>query len=821
MPLTSSVLWAKSSDRCAGASGEGYPLPQHLLDVAAVAMELQAAVPCPGGMDPAWASALAGCHDLGKASPGFQRLLGRAVVPGFDLPIGPDRHDAMTVPILTARLQGLGLGRSPAKDLADAVGAHHGSVVASTEVMKAGSWATRCSQAWRTAHDELFQILLTGTGAAGLPPDLDPAQLRWLMGLTTVADWIGSSDALCRADRLGEAFEPQAWFELSSSLGRAALAGIGLAGGDLQSMPNGRSAMALALDGWAPRPLQQRVADVLDDFGDEPGLIVIEAPMGEGKTEAGLGCGVPLGFGCGRSRGIYMAMPTQATSNALFGRVARFLERAATGRSELALAHGAGGPWAAQFRLREIGLGTADSSVQAAWWFKGSKRALLASNGIGTVDQALIGVLNARHSFVRLFGLTRRTVIFDELHAYDSYTGSLIERLANWLQSLGCRVVLMSATLPAARRDSILQAWAGDVPVPAAAYPRVTWARPGAVQAVAFPAARQQQLVVEGIDADNVAARAVAMAKQGARVLLVVNKVRRAQELYGLTAGNVPSTLFHARFPMDERLEIERRVLQQFGPGGSCTGGHVLVATQVAEQSLDIDMDVLITDIAPVDLVMQRAGRIHRHDRARPAGFKQPLVLVAGLDQVLPPVDLTSFIYDRWLVLRSTAWLQAHPQLQFPGDIDLAVQEVYGSEAVAAGPELIDAIEAAWPDHQAEEMEMVELARQATSEAAAPMDDDIADGGAQFGTRLGQDSQSIVPVTAEQLAALEDHGPFLAGHYLRITHRGLMRHARAQPWPPGWRDQSGLRHHRPLLVVDGAVACFDARLDPELGLVIT
>jgi CRISPR-associated endonuclease/helicase Cas3 len=813
MPLTSSVLWAKSSDRCAGASGEAYPLPQHLLDVAAVAMELQAAVPCPGGMDPAWASALAGCHDLGKASPGFQRLLGRAVVPGFDLPIGPDRHDAMTVPILTARLQGLGLGRSPAKDLADAVGAHHGSVVASTEVMKAGSWATRCSQAWRTAHDELFQILLTGTGATGLPPDLDPAQLRWLMGLTTVADWIGSSDALCRADRLGEAFEPQAWFEQSSSLGRAALAGIGLAGGDLQSMPNGRSAMALALDGWAPRPLQQRVADVLDDLGDEPGLIVIEAPMGEGKTEAGLGCG--------RSRGIYMAMPTQATSNALFGRVARFLERAATGRSELALAHGAGGPWAAQARLREIGLGTADSSVQAAWWFKGSKRALLASNGIGTVDQALIGVLNARHSFVRLFGLTGRTVIFDELHAYDSYTGGLIERLANWLQRLGCRVVLMSATLPAARRDSILQAWAGDVPVPAAAYPRVTWARPGAVQAVAFPGARQQQLVVEGINADNVAARAVAMAKQGARVLLVVNKVRRAQELYGLTAGSVPSTLFHARFPMDERLEIEWRVRQQFGPGGTCTVGHVLVATQVAEQSLDIDMDVLITDIAPVDLVMQRAGRIHRHDRARPADFKQPLVLVAGLDQVLPPEDLTSFIYDRWLVLRSTAWLQAHPQLQFPGDIDLAVQEVYRSEAVAAGPELIDAIEAAWPDHQAEEMEMVELARQATSEAAAPMDDDIADGGAQFGTRLGQDSQSIVPVTAEQLAALEDHGPFLAGHYLRITHRGLMRHARAQPCPPGWRDQSGLRHHRPLLVVDGAVACFDARLDPELGLVIT
>jgi CRISPR-associated endonuclease/helicase Cas3 len=337
---------------------------------------------------------------------------------------------------------------------------------------------------------------------------------------------------------------------------------------------------------------------------------------------------------------------------------------------------------------------------------------------------------------------------------------------------------------------------------------------------VAFPAARQQQLAVRDIAADEVANRAVALAQQGARVLLVVNKVSRAQELFGQVRDDVPATLFHARFPMDERLEIERKVMAQFGPSGSCSGGHVLVATQVAEQSLDIDMDVLITDIAPVDLTLQRAGRINRHDRPRPSGFEQPLVLVAGLDQTLPPAELTSFIYNRWVVLRSAAWLQAHPLLQFPKDIDRAVQAVYGPEPVAAVPELADAIEAAWPDHQAEETEMIELARQATSSAAAPIEDDIADGGAQFGTRLGQDSQSIVPVTAEQLAALEEQGPFLVGHYLRISHRGLMRHVRAQPWPPGWRDQPGLRHHRPLLVVAGAVVGFDARLDPELGLVI-
>ncbi len=281
------------------------------------------------------------------------------------------------------------------------------------------------------------------------------------------------------------------------------------------------------------------------------------------------------------------------------------------------------------------------------------------------------------------------------------------------------------------------------------------------------------------------------------------------------------STLFHARFPMDERLEIERQVLDQFGPGGSCSGGHVLVATQVAEQSLDIDMDVLITDIAPVDLVLQRAGRIHRHLRTRPAGFDEPQILVSGLEQQIPPADLTSYVYDRWLVLRSAAWLQAHLLLQFPVDIDLAVQQVYGPEPLPAEPALADAIEDAWPDHQAEELRMAELARQAASEAAAPMDDEIADGGAQFGTRLGQESLSIVPVTAEQLNDLETHAAFLAGHYLRITHRGLMGFIRAHPWPPRWRDQPGLRHHRPVLVkVGGAVVGFHARFDRKLGLTI-
>lgn len=828
--LTASDLWAKSprprgdepSPRTRG--GDGPPLLPHLLDVAAVARELLELVPCPVLLpcSTAWVSALVGCHDLGKATPGFQAKLGGAA----GIAGAPDRHDASTVPLLTQQLTRRGLDHSTAWSLANAVGAHHGHLINPVDLQAAGRW--RFTPDWLAAHDQLFAGVITGTGAAELPAlPVDPATrsafLQWLMGLTTVADWIGSSDAICCDARLTAwSGDAAAWYASSRVLARRTLVELGLAGGGLQPVADGAAAVAVALNGRLPRPLQQAVAQVIDQLGDEPGLVVIEAPMGEGKTEAGLACG--------RGRGLYVAMPTQATSNALFPRVASFLSRAAAGPTTVALAHGAGGPAAAHNRLREVGLGTTDSGITAGWWFRGSKRALLNPHGIGTVDQALIGVLNARHHFVRLFGLAGRTVILDEVHAYDTYTGGLIERLTAWLQSLGCRVVLMSATLPAARRDSILQTWAGPgVAVPAAAYPRITWAVPGAVQSLAFPASRQQQLTVQGIAADDVAARAVAMAQAGARVLVVVNLVARAQQLFQALGSTIPATLFHARFPMDQRLEIERSVLQQFGPGGTCATGHVLVATQVAEQSLDIDMEVLITDIAPVDLVLQRAGRIHRHDRQRPAGFTDPVALVAGLDQPIPPAVLTSYVYDQWTVLRSHAWLQGHTLLQLPDDIDRAVQAVYGSDWTPAPGPLADAITAAWPDHQAEQQTMAQLAGQAALAdphdwgahcAAPPIDDDAAESGPPSPrTRGWTDSITVVPVTQQHLDNLDTHADRLAGHYLRISHRRLIAAVRSTPLPPGWRDHPGLRHHLPLVVDDNGTGP-GCRLDPVLGLVI-
>jgi len=835
-------LWAKSPPLDSVENRDGYPLLPHLLDVAAVSSSLLKAVPPPVAlpMSETWIAALVGLHDFGKANPGFQLKLGRSHVGDYRLERDqPDRHDISTAGLLRDQLKNLGVHSRTAASLSHAVAAHHGHPFTNVEIVHGNRWEV--SETWAIAHRALFRGVINGTGTMdlpALPSDRTEcsAFLQWLMGLTTTADWIGSSEALCRWERLSEwKGDPRAWYQSSSLLAQDALRSAGLLSPALQTEPDGFAAVQRVLGAnRSPRPLQVAVANLLDVLPEEPALVVIEAPMGEGKTEAALSCSAG-------SRGVYIAMPTQATSNALFPRLAQFLEaqplQAAT--FPIALAHGSGGIAPAQLKLREIGLGTQDSTVQACWWFQGSKRALLCAQGIGTVDQGLIGVLNTRHGFLRLFGLSGRTVIFDEVHAYDTYTGGLIERLIAWLKVLGCRVVVMSATLPASQRQSLLQAWAGSAAAepPAAPYPRISWAVAGQQQAVGFAASRQQRVHVRSIPAelDALAVQAAGWASQGARVLVVVNKVARAQALFRRLAGT-RATLFHARFPMRQRLEIEKDVLSLFGPDGKARGGHVLVATQVAEQSLDIDLDVLITDPAPVDLVLQRQGRIHRHERERPDGFGKPVVYVGDLDQPIPIRELSSFVYSDWDVLRSVAWLQAHRELSLPEDIDRAIQDVYGEWTAAGDPALMAALGQASIVHDSEQDNMAAQARKAElrlpqewriesqNEKQAPLNDDDAESGAiRFGTRLGEDSQSVVPVWPGDLEDLESRAAVLAGNHLRLSHRALIKTVRQAELPPGWKRLSGLAAHRPL-VLDGegnvVGSSVPARLDPVLGLVV-
>lgn len=348
--------------------------------------------------------------------------------------------------------------------------------------------------------------------------------------------------------------------------------------------------------------------------------------MGEGKTEAAFYAHLRLQSASGH-RGMYIALPTQATGNLMFERAKAFLNRYGKSRRlDLQLLHGANELVEAyqKIRVRPNTPEGGEEGVEAQVWFSHRKRGLLSEYAVGTVDQALLGILPTKHQFVRLWGLGNRVVVLDEVHAYDTYTSGLIESLVRWLWALDSSVVLMSATLPKAKREALLKAFgAGEIPkVEDKPYPRITRVVKGDLKPIVetFEVRKQPTLALGALplDLEALAGKALEQARSGGCVACIVNTVQRAQDLYQALVGKADGVevhLFHARYPLEERLERERTVLAKFGKQGQRPQKAVLVATQVVEQSLDLDFDVMFTDLAPVDLVLQRAGRLHRHER--------------------------------------------------------------------------------------------------------------------------------------------------------------------------------------------------------------
>jgi CRISPR-associated endonuclease/helicase Cas3 len=325
----------------------------------------------------------------------------------------------------------------------------------------------------------------------------------------------------------------------------------------------------------------------------------------------------------------------------MFDRVDEFLS-ANAGKKNLMLLHGKAALNKRFERLKYAARVYDDekrpSAVVAEEWFAANKKhGLLAPYGVGTIDQALLAVLQTKHVFVRLFGLAGKCVILDEVHAYDAYMTTLMERLLRWLAALDCPVVLLSATLPRDKRLKLLRAYAGD-DLPEAedvSYPRLTSVavgRPPEVRHLQADPDRARTIKPGWMDEGNLVETLRQALADGGCAAVIRNTVGLAQNTYlqlrdALKAHGIDVELFHARFPFGRRREIEDAVLKRFGKNGGPAerNQRVLVATQVVEQSLDLDFDVMISDVAPVDLVLQRAGRLHRHTRGqRPRGVNEP-----------------------------------------------------------------------------------------------------------------------------------------------------------------------------------------------------
>jgi CRISPR-associated endonuclease/helicase Cas3 len=837
----------------------------------------------------AWLAFLCGLHDIGKASPGFQGkvpFLKDAVetVLHLSFPRGSSNknHGEVSARVIKGYLLSPPMGRAwqgrqGTLDVSSCIGGHHGLPIAAGDMPGAGDVIEMGGPGWNDVRRNLYLAL----GYFVAPPSSVPAGLdvnrlddrrlpllTFLGGLVSVADWIASDESRFpyAPDQDAEAYRG-----ICGSLAEAAVSGLRLDAWREDSAPCDFKAL-FEVDSL--RDMQAETV-LLGSSMSAPGLVIIEAPMGEGKTEAALYLADTWGSQAGQ-RGCYVAMPTQATANAMFSRFEHYLRRRHPHEStQLSLVHRQAllsAHYQEMLKLSQVydesQRQEGEGAVVAAEWFTFRKRGLLSPFAVGTIDQALMAVLPTRHVFVRLFGLAYRTIILDEVHAYDTYTTTILQRLLTWLSALHCGVVILSATLPKSRREALIRAYAGqEIDVPEESYPRITWVDDGQAGSTGFSVQQRAPLLVEWHDSDVTALAedlAGALADGGCAAC-VCNTVTRAQEVFqclceSLRPCGVEVYLFHARYPFGARQEREVLALRLFGKDRKQRPhAAVLVATQVVEQSLDLDFDLMVSEMAPVDLLLQRSGRLHRHDtgQPRPPGLERPRLwlLRPGLDRDgMPDFGASRYVYEEYVLLKTWETLGDREFIAVPGEVEELIEQVYtdDTEAIPEGVwgsrlasvrERLDARQAKMERQATEAYLRLPTHRGALAELTkCCLEEDAPDLNPllQAQTRWSEGpsvevvclygegdrwyldralTEPVDPTQKSDEATIER----LNQRAVRLSMAKVAVHFLATDVPAAWRRQASLRHLRPAVFSAAGVLQgdgFTLRLDEELGLIV-
>lgn len=619
-----------------------HPAVYHFLDTAAVAEELIR----PTHIDPALGDALVllvALHDLGKIGAPFRDMLlkGQPQTRGVHWEVTEAYLHCLDSSVLERHLGGSAAQRHV---LYAAAAGHHGRPPNRDRDQFQRMIGAAGEEALSDAElvVRTFLDIWPKSSLASLA-DLDAAKkLSWrLAGLTTAADWIASNVDWFPPTAPG----PTVKQHLASSRA-AAKAAIVKAGLDSPPPRPGR------LYDFALRPMQNACANV--PLPEGPTLAILEDETGSGKTEAALILAHRMHY-AGKGRGIYFALPTMATADAMFSRVAEIVLRMYERAPSLALAHGRAALSDRYRELKDARAHNPDEPGPDEWLADNRRRALLADVGVGTIDQALLAVVKAKHAALRLFGLSSKILIVDEVHEMgDPYLGELLAKLLEVHAAQGGSAILLSATIPMGLRDKLVRAFesgagrAGEAPHDQA-YPALTISKdvPKAVKAAC--SARGPVLVQRIAEADAAYELLTEAAADGAACVWVRNAVDEAiSAVEALRARGVPADLLHARFALVDRKRHEAAALQRFGKNRAPGPGRVLVATQIVESSLDLDFDVMVSDLAPMAALIQRAGRLWRHMDLRPAALR---AVEGPLLHVLAP-DPEHVESDRWL--RST-----------------------------------------------------------------------------------------------------------------------------------------------------------------------
>ena len=723
------------------------------------------------------ASWIAGVHDIGKCTPAFS-----VQAKGLDdrmkeagLSHGPiDLLERRKVPHALAGhlilenwlMDGHDWDFDPAEALASVVGAHHGippTSAALTTDYCGHEHLLGEDEAWNATRHELLDLVARRTDAAGLLPHW--RRHTWsqhflveLSGLLIVSDWIASTEAyfplLSLEDDGARLLAPEAHaLRVATGLSRLEIPAPWRPrdeGADPDALLTSRFDLP---EGSRATDVQARTLRAARSMG-LPGLLIVQESTGGGKTEAALMAAEVLAARTHRS-GILFALPTQATTDAMFSRELDWLESI----EEAYAGEGAPSDFAAQllhgrarlnkeaqqlrrrgYEIRDRLLGSLDDStgetprpIGIGWdeeearagrvtgaedrrradlailaWFNGRKKSMLSDFVVTTVDHLLFGAMRSPHLAMRHLGLSRKVVIVDEVHSYSTYMNVYLDRVLTWLAAYGVPVVLLSATLSEARCSSMVDAYrrglrlaAGERlhrrPAPESVrtpFPCLVTAGEDRTEVVATASGRRSTISLRRLAKDALVPLLEEALADGGCALVVRNTVRRAQETYETLRERFGEDvgLNHARFTIGDRLAKDKELLDRFGPprkAGRRPHRAIVVATQVVEQSLDVDFDLLVTDLAPIDLVLQRIGRLHRHERSRPPRLAEPTCCIDWLPSTSSPEPSlepgAKAIYGEQDMLMSAAALDqvinGSGVVTVPDDVHDLIEAVYGSDA--------------------------------------------------------------------------------------------------------------------------------------------
>ena len=480
---------------------------------------------------------------------------------------------------------------------------------------------------------------------------------------------------------------------------------------------------------YRPTCAQRKAVEIAST--EDPDLMIVEAPPGSGKTELAFAAAEVLMRARGL-QGVFVALPTQATTNAMFERVTSWLTSILGDEPQrlgIQLAHGKNSLNESFMRLFESGQSPLevhddeeDLGLHASRWMGQRWRSTLSPVVVGTIDQVLLAALKSRHVLVRHLGLMGKVVVIDEVHAADEYMETYLEVALTWLGMYGIPVVLLSATLPPARRRALLDAYRrgrgssgegaesveGMIGYPVISMVSATGVH---VHEIDGEAEVPKRIVPASVGSPQEIAELLDRElADGGCAVVIRNTVREAQETYEAVKavfGREQTTLLHSRFLAAERVSRDRRMLELFGKGATRRPQrHVVVATQVIEQSLDVDFDLMLTDPAPMDLILQRIGRLHRHERAdRPVGLREARCLVLVEDLFAVPWAYstgTDHVYSRHAVLRTLGILSDRGEITVREPIDYAqLTALAYSDAEAVGPaQWADALDTALDERE-------------------------------------------------------------------------------------------------------------------------